>query len=191
MPLEKVQIHLILIQIASNMESKNINKIELAYLKMDKDILYFYFFGVPTLDLFDILPKKLKFNKISFLASYLQDFIYDCDVKVNTVNDCYKFFKTNTNYTIDDLDAELENNLYIGSHDNSEIHIKFPKDYNYKSIIIKLLRKYKFEPNAMIELLIQNENKYLEFETPNKLLHTYLRFDDYRNAMNDKNHNIL
>ncbi len=166
------------------MEAQNINRIELAYLKKEKDILYFYFLGVPTLDLLDILPQKLKFNKISFLASRLHDIIYDTDIKVNTVNDCYKFFKANTDYTIDDLDAELENNLYIGSHDNNEIHIKFPKGFNYKSIIIKLLRKYKFEPATIIDFLIKNENKYLVVETPNRLLNIYLQFDDYRNAMN-------
>ncbi len=162
------------------MKTQNTYKIELAYLKNGQDELYFYFLGVPTTDLFYILPKKLKINKISLLASHLHNYIYDSDIKLNSVNDCYRYFNSNCEYTIDDLDAELENQLYIGSHDNSEIHIKFPKDFNYKDIIYKLLERYHFEPKTVVELLINNENKYLEIGAPNKLINSYLQFSDYR-----------
>jgi hypothetical protein len=140
------------------------SKIELACLKNQDDELYFYFLGVPTTDLFYILPKKLKFKKISLLASNLHNYIYDSDIKPNSINDCYRYFNSNSEYTIDNFDAELENQVYIGSHDNTEIHIKFPKTFNYKRIIYKLLEKYQYDPQKVIELLIN----------------TYTQFNDYR-----------
>jgi len=157
------------------------NRIKLAYLKNEPDDVYFYFLGVPTTDLFYILPKQLKFTKISLMASHLHHYIYDDDIKTNTVDDCYNYFITNTDYTIDNLDAELENRIYIGSHDNREIHIKFPKNVDYSYTIHRLLKKYAYEPPKVVELLINNENKYLEIETPNNLINSYLHFNDYQN----------
>jgi len=75
------------------------------------------------------------------MASHLHNYIYDCDIKTNSVDDCYNYFNTNTDYTIDNLDAELENRIYIGSHDNREIHIKFPKNVDYSYPIHRLLKK--------------------------------------------------
>ncbi|GEM_PF-6887654 len=156
------------------------NNIQLAFMKKEQNMLYFYFLGVQTSDLFEILPKNLKFKKISLMASHLDNYIYDCDILISTVNDCYNFFKTNFNYTIDDFEAEFENNLYIEFHDNTEIHIKFPKQHSFLSIIKKLLRKYHFTPQTILNYLTENENKFLKIEAKDKILQIYQNFQDYK-----------
>jgi len=158
-----------------------INNIKLASLKIENEYLYFYFQGWNSLDLFKTLPSNLKFNNISFMASDYQNYIYNSDIKLDSINDCLQYFTKNSNFSIDNFDAELENNIYIGSHDDGEIHLKIPYYIDYKPIINNLLQLYDFDSEKIIKNLFENENLFLKIESPNIIEKIYNNFEEYCN----------
>jgi len=103
------------------------------YNEKENGFFVFYFSGLPTLETLSEIPKNYGIKNLKFLASdYKLNYLYASDLtKKKTFNGVINFFKRNPDYSIDDLDAVLQNDIEISVHDDNEITFSFPKNYKY------------------------------------------------------------
>ncbi len=151
------------------------------YNEKENGFLVFYFSGLPILETLSEIPKSYGIKDFKLLASnYQLNYIYPSDLaKKETVSDLINFFKLNPEYTIDNMDAVLQNDIEISIHDDSEITFTFPKTYKYDRIINKLLNDYKFNSKRVLLQLKENKNQYLSITQPDRLIKKYADFQTY------------
>jgi len=153
------------------------------YNEKENGFLVFYFSGLPVLDTLSEIPKNYEIKNLNFLASdYKLNYLYTSDLrKKDTINDLIRFLKKNSDYSIDDLDAVLQNDIEISVHDDNEITFSFPKTYKYIRIINKILNDFNFNSKNVLSQLKENKNQYLSIIQPDRLIKKYADFQAYCN----------
>ena len=175
--LEKERIHRILTQIANNMKNNTL----MYYNVKDNGKSVFYFNGFPIIKTLSELPKSYRFKELKLMASASnQEYIFeDCIKTQKRLDDLIYFFNDNPEYSLDDLDGILQNDIEISIHDDSEITFSFPDNYNYEEIISKILEDYQYKSKSVINHLKTNKSKYLSIERPDSVLKIYANFKDF------------
>jgi len=151
------------------------------YEEKDNGNTVFFFSGLPIMKLLSQVPKSYRIADLKLLASNYQfDYISNNDItKKQTITDLIDFFSSNTQYSIDDMDARLNNNINISIHDDNEITFLFPKGYSYNRLVNKLLTSMRYNSTDVISQLTANKSQYLLIERPDKLVKKYVNFNEY------------
>jgi len=91
----------------------------------EKETTIFYFLGLPIIKTLSEMPKTFRIKDLKLMASNCKlNYIYADDLtKKDTIKDLVEYFSQNTDYSIDDMDAILQNNIEIGI--NSDIFKSF------------------------------------------------------------------
>lgn len=161
--------------------SKNKSKFHFFYNEKQNGSVQFFIADCSVNDVFSQIPNKLKITNIKFLASdYRRNYVNEEDlIKENTFNDILMFLQENEDYSIDDMELNLENKLEVSAHDNNDINIIFFKNINYKKIISNIFNKLGLDENIIFPELKKNKNKYLIFEKSGKLVEKFDGFEEY------------
>jgi hypothetical protein len=160
-------------------ERKNIPM--MLYDEKENGNVLFFFADLPIMKLLSQTPKSYKIKDLYLMASdYKMQYIFSDDIKnKKSIQNLLHFFTTNTQYSIDDMDAVLQNNIKISIHDDNEISFLFPKEYRYGRFINRLLNSLNYNSINVRSTLLKNRNKYLLIKRPDKLIKKYANFDDY------------
>jgi len=150
------------------------------YSEPDSDTFIFYLLGIDTIDALSDLPESIGFKQLKFIASKSQDdFIYPEDIsKKQNISDLLQYFN-NSEFVIDDMEAELDNNIEIFTHDNYEVTLICPNQQINKNLIYKILSKQGFNAEIVLGNLAQLENQYIQVEAPDKIVNTFSTFEHY------------
>jgi hypothetical protein len=151
------------------------------YDERENGNILFFFADLPIIEVLSFLPKSYKIKDLYLMASnYKQEYIFKDDIKnTKSVKNMVDFFTKNDQYSIDDMDATLQNDIEISVHDDNEITFTFPKDYKYNKFINKLLDKFNYNSENVVSALINNKNKYVSIGTPDSILKVYSDFSEY------------
>lgn len=140
----------------------------------------FYFLGLPILQTLSELPKSYRLKELKLSASNQRNSVYDKDFnQSNSLKDLIAFFVLNDDYSIDNMDAILQNDIKISVHDDNEITFSFPKQVRYKQLIKKILNDYNYHPDKVLAYLSANKNQYLSIKKPDILEKKYTDFREY------------
>jgi len=153
------------------------------YRQREDNKIVFYFSGLPIIDVLECVPYEYLISELYFMASnYKHEYIFAQDFeKVETISDIVIFLKTNLEYSIDDMNAILQNNIGIYIHDDMEISFLFPADFSYKSLINKILTNNSFDSEIIFNYLQQHKNLYIKIKQPNIIEKIYNNFEEYYN----------
>jgi hypothetical protein len=104
------------------------------YDERENGNILFFFADLPIMEILSYLPKNYKIKDLYLMASnYKGEYIFNDDIKnTKSVKNMVDFFTKNDQYSIDDMDATLQNDIIVSVHDDNEITFTFPKDYKYK-----------------------------------------------------------
>jgi hypothetical protein len=151
------------------------------YRKKENGSTIFFFSGLPIMEVLAQMPKIYQITDLKLMAStYQAEYIYNDDLECKqTIADLVHFFTLNSRYSIDDMDAVLENNIKISIHDDTEITFQFPKEYHCTGLLNKLLTNLEYNSSIVLSILVEYENQYLVIEKPDKLLKKYSDFNEY------------
>ena len=151
------------------------------YDEKENGNVLFFFADLPIMKLLAQVPKSYRIKDLYLMASdYKLDYIFSDDIKnKQSIENLLNFFSTNTQYSIDDMDAVLQNDIKISIHDDNEITFLFPKEYKYKRLIHRLLNCINYNSNNVVSTLIKNKNEYLLIDKPDKLMKKYADFNEY------------
>jgi len=151
------------------------------YDEKENGNILFLFADLPIMKILSQLPKSYKIKDLYLMASnYKMEYIYNDDIKHNkSIKNLLDFFANNQQYSIDDMDAVLQNDIKVSVHDDNEVSFLFPKTYKYNKFIYRLLYSLNYNPQSVIPTLIKNRNKYLLIDKPDKLIKQYSDFNDY------------
>jgi len=151
------------------------------YDEKENGSILFLFADLPIIEILSQLPKSYKFKDLYLMASnYKMEYIYNDDIKHGkSIKKLLDFFINNQQYSIDDMDAVLQNDIRVSVHDDNEITFLFPQAYKYTRFINKLLSKQNYNSEKVISTLVGNKNKYLIIDKPDKLIKKYTDFSDY------------
>ncbi len=127
------------------------------------------------------IPKSYKIADLYLMASnHKFNYIFDNDIKNKQfISNLVVFFTKNTEYSIDDMNVILHNNIKISVHDDNEITFSFPKSYKYNRFLTKMLNSFDYNSTNVISTLIKNSDKYLLIAKPDRLVKSYNKFDEY------------
>ena len=140
----------------------------------------FYFNGFPIIKTLSELPKSYSFKQLKLMASASsQDYVFEDSINGKKLNDLIYFFNNNDQYSIDDMDAILQNDIRISVHDDNEVTFLFPKGFKYNRFINKLLNSLNFNSEKVISSLMKNKSKYLLIDRPNTIIKKYSDFNEY------------
>ena len=153
------------------------------YQQKENGETMFSFSDLSILKALSQVPKTYKITNLYLMASnYKFNYIFGKDIKNKQyISNLVVFFKKNKEYSIDDMDAVLDNNIKISVHDDNEIAFSFPKDYKYNNFITNILESFSYNSTNVISTLKKNEDKYLLIAKPDKLVKTYTNFEQYCN----------
>jgi len=140
-------------------------------------------FGLPIIEVLECVPTEYLISELYFMASnYKQEYIFSQDFeKLETINDIVIILKTNLEHSIDDMKAVLQNDISIYIHDDMEISFQFPADFNYNSLINKILINNSFDSEKVISKLILHKNLYIKIKQPDIIEKIYNNFEEYCN----------
>ncbi len=175
---EEALVHLTLTQIVNKMKDTTL----MFYDLKENGNTIFYFNGLPILETLSEIPKSYRFKELGFMASNNQDYIFADDIqKRNGVEDLVRYFTLNSQYSLDNLDAVFYNDIKLSIHDDTELTLTFPKNFNYNRLIKKILTGYKYSFQSVITHLKTNRNKYLTIKRPDNVIKIYHDFKEYWN----------
>jgi hypothetical protein len=156
------------------------NSILMYYNINDNGKSIFYFNGFPIIKTLSELPKSYSFKQLKLMASASsQDYVFEDSINGKKLNDIIYFFNNNDQYSIDDMDATLQNDIEISIHDDCEITFSFPVSYDYEQLIFRILDDYQYKPQSVINYLKTNKNKYVSIAIPDSILKVYSDFREY------------
>lgn len=142
----------------------------------------FYFTEMATLQATTLLPAEIKIISVQLLA-YTDKGVYMDEETASgfkTIGNFNGFFLTNPEDDIHDCEMNLENDLYIGSHDDGEVSIIFPLDKPWYGLIENIWKKYELGEDLMTYL--KSNNGYLiKINSEKKVIGEYVNFRDYLN----------
>ncbi len=162
---------------------RNINIPSMFYKEKRNGDKIFSFSDLPIIKTLAQVPKNYKITDLYLMASNCKfNYIFGDDIKNNqSVSNLVIFFSTHTEYSIDDMNAVLHNNIKISVHDDNEITFSFPKEYRYNKFITDFLKSFSYNPVNVISTLIKNKDKYLLIAKPDKLVKAYSNFEEFCN----------
>lgn len=151
------------------------------YDEKENGNILFLVADLPIMKVLSQLPKSYKIKDLYLMASnYKMEYIYNDDIKHNkSIKNLLDFFANNQQYSIDDMDAVLQNDIKVSVHDDNEVTFLFPKTYKYTRFINKLLNSLNYNSKSVISTLVKNRNKYLLIDKPDILVKQYSDFNDY------------
>ncbi len=157
------------------------NKALMYYNIKDNGKSIFYFNGFPIIKTLSELPKSYSFKELKFMASGGNpEYVFEDSLKKRKkIDDLIHFFNANPEYSLDDLDGILQNDIEISIHDDIEISFSFPVNYNYNEIISRILDDYQYKSENVINHLKTNKSKYISIERPDCVLKIYSDFKDF------------
>jgi len=160
-------------------DNKNIPM--MLYDEKENGNILFLFADLPIMKVLSQLPKSYKIKDLYLMASdYKMEYIYNDDIKnKESVKNLIDFFIKNEQYSIDDMDAILQNDIRISVHDDNEVTFLFPKGFKYNRFINKLLNSLNFNSEKVISSLMKNKSKYLLIDRPNTIIKKYSDFNEY------------
>lgn len=151
------------------------------YDERENGNILFLFADLPIMKILSNLPESYKIKDLYLMASnYKMEYIYNDDIKnKKSVKNLLEFFANNEQYSIDDMDAVLHNDIKVSVHDDNEVTFIFPKNYKYNRLINKLLNSFNFNSENVVSALKKNKSKYLLINRPDNVVKKYSNFDEY------------
>jgi len=141
----------------------------------------FHFAEMTTLEVTGLLDNKTKINSIEIVAyhndDYLEEELFDT---LTTIEEFNRFFVNNRKYYLHECKLSLENDMKIISHDDGEVSIYMPKDYQNR-ILIKSIFRMKGLKETLISEIIKMPGYYFSIDGDGKIESAHGTFDDYLN----------
>jgi len=141
----------------------------------------FYFLGLTIEETLHYFLKS-KILNLDFVAQYKDNCIDNNDL-TNTeyINELLTFINQHHQYNFFDFKTTLDSYIQISSHDDDEISIIFPKQFDYYPIIKNILTNHKYNPQTVIRELKENKDFYLKIKQPDIIEKKYQNFTEYWN----------
>ncbi len=140
----------------------------------------FSFLEMSTLQATTLLPMDRKINSIT-VFSYTNDSKYLDDQTIKdfkTVGNFNDFFLENEQYYIADCDLELENGLFVSSHDDGEVSIELTDEKSNQQFIEAIFEKFKLK-KSLISVLKSKPGYYFSIDIDSNIIAEYETFDEY------------
>ena len=140
----------------------------------------FYFLGMSMLQVMVLLPQSRKIIS-SKIVAYTDNNVFLGGTVTETfknIGDFNEFFRLNPDYYIHNSEIELENGITVGSHDDCEVSIQFPKNSPEQIAIYTIFEKYKLD-KSLISMLKTKPGHYIAFDENSRVTGDFVDFDDY------------
>lgn len=154
----------------------------LYYNRRDKQRELFMLSELTTLEATSLLDGFIRIQGVQIL-SYAGDEYLGEDIasRFGSVEDFNRFFIDNPQFYIHDCALHLGNDLVISSHDDGEVHIEQPVNFEERKLINDILR-IKGLSEKLISEAIHHTGCYCSLDSEGNLAAVYKTFDDYWNS---------
>lgn len=154
----------------------------LYYNRIDAQREIFVLSALSTLEVTTLLDESIKVQDVQAFSyatdTYLGENIIS---KFDTIEAFNRFFVNNPQFHIHDCNLQLENGLKISSHDDSEVHIEQPVDFEGGKLI-KDIFKVKGLSEALVSEVKSHPGCYCSLDREGRVKAVHESFDDYLNS---------
>lgn len=139
----------------------------------------FHFSLMTTLEVTTLLDDATKITSAKIVAYDRNDYLKEDVIgSFKTIEDFNRFFVNNRRYFIHDCKLSLEGGMEIHSHDDGEVSIDMPIDYNNRTLIKAALRMKGLDESLM-DAIMKMPGYYFAINEEGKVESIHEDFDDY------------
>lgn len=139
----------------------------------------FHFSYMTTLEVTTLLDDATKITSANIVAYDKNDYLKeDLIESFKTIEDFNRFFVNNRGYFIHDCKLSLKDGMVIHSHDDGEVSVDMPINYNDR-ILIKTALRMKGLDESLMDAIMKMPGYYFAINEDGKVESIHENFDDY------------